>query len=305
MAKRRWTIMLVPHGSEPSRIVEVTSSWLRLGALAVVSVVAVAILTGYGVAHVRGRTGADARAVAEREALAAELGRLNSRLGSLTDTINAISQKDAKIRVLANLDPLDPAVHAAGIGGPAPARVRSEDPLVEHAEQVRVDVGALIRRADLLARSFGQAAESLATHTERLAATPSIMPTQGWLTSAFSAMRSHPILHYARPHEGIDVSAPMGTPIEAPAAGRVVEAGWQAGYGNVVVIDHGFGLKTKYAHASRLLVRTGERVQRGQRVALVGSTGLSTGPHLHYEVHVDGRPVDPLRYVLSGSAIVD
>ena len=93
-------------------------------------------------------------------------------------------------------------------------RVRSSDPLVEHAEQVRVDVGALIRRAELLARSFGQAADSLASHTERLAATPSIMPTQGWLTSAFSAMREHPILHYARPHEGIDVSAPMGAPIE-------------------------------------------------------------------------------------------
>jgi murein DD-endopeptidase MepM/ murein hydrolase activator NlpD len=131
------------------------------------------------------------------------------------------------------------------------------------------------------------------------------MPTRGWLTSAFTSMRAHPILHYARPHEGIDVSAPMGTPIEAPAAGRVAQAGWQAGYGNVVLIDHGFGLQTKYAHASRLLVKTGDRVQRGQRVALVGSTGLSTGPHLHYEVHVDGRPVDPLRYVLSGSAIVD
>ena len=131
------------------------------------------------------------------------------------------------------------------------------------------------------------------------------MPTAGWLSSAFSRSRFHPILHIRRPHEGIDVSAPMGTPIEAPAAGRVAQAGWQAGYGNVVLIDHGFGLQTKYAHASRLLVKTGDRVQRGQRVALVGSTGLSTGPHLHYEVHVDGRPVDPLRYVLSGSAIVD
>jgi murein DD-endopeptidase MepM/ murein hydrolase activator NlpD len=305
MAKRRWTIMLVPHGSEPSRIVEVTSSWLKLGVLAVLTVVSVALLTGYGVAYLRGRTGAMTRAAAEREALAAELGRLNSRLGTLTDTVNAISQTDAKIRVLANLDPLDPAVHAAGIGGPAPARLRSDDPLVQHAEQVSVDVSALIRRAELLARSFGQAAESLASHNERLAATPSIMPTRGWLTSAFTSMRAHPILHYARPHEGIDVSAPMGTPIEAPAAGRVAQAGWQAGYGNVVRIDHGFGLQTKYAHASRLLVKTGDRVQRGQRVALVGSTGLSTGPHLHYEVHVEGRPVDPLRYVLSGSAIVD
>jgi murein DD-endopeptidase MepM/ murein hydrolase activator NlpD len=305
MANRRWTIMLVPHGPEPSRIVEVTSAWLRMGGVAAVSVMAVALLVGYGAARLRGRAGADAHAAAEREQLAAELGRLNSRLGALTDTINVISQTDAKIRVLANLDPLDPSVHAAGIGGPASVRPRSADPLVEHAEQVRVDVGALIRRAELLARSFGQAADSLATHTDRLAATPSIMPTQGWLTSAFSSMREHPILHYARPHEGIDVSAPMGSPIEAPAAGRVIEAGWETGYGNVLVIDHGFGLQTKYAHTSRLLVKLGDRVKRGDRVALVGSTGLSTGPHLHYEVHLDGRPVNPLRYVLSGSAIVD
>jgi len=297
--------MLVPHGPEPSRIVEVTSAWLRMGGVAAMSVMAVALLAGYGAARLRGRAGADAHAAAEREQLAAELGRLNSRLGALTDTINVISQTDAKIRVLANLDPLDPSVHAAGIGGPAPVRARSADPLVEHAEQVRVDVGALIRRAELLARSFGQAADSLATHTERLAATPSIMPTQGWLTSAFSSMREHPILHYARPHEGIDVSAPMGSPIEAPAAGRVIEAGWETGYGNVLVIDHGFGLQTKYAHTSRLLVKLGDRVKRGDRVALVGSTGLSTGPHLHYEVHLDGRPVNPLRYVLTGSAIVD
>jgi murein DD-endopeptidase MepM/ murein hydrolase activator NlpD len=305
MANRRWTIMLVPHGPQPSRIVEVTSTWLRLAGMAAAGLVAVALVTGYGVARVRGRAGAAARAEAEREQLAAELGRLNSRLAGLSDTINAIAQKDAKIRVLANLEPLDASVQAAGIGGPAPVRAKSADPLVEHAEQVRVDVGALIRRAELLARSFGQAADSLASHSERLAATPSIMPTQGWLTSAFSAMRAHPILHYARPHEGIDVSAPMGTPIEAPAAGRVIGAGWQAGYGNVVVIDHGFGLETKYAHASRLLVSVGQRVKRGDPVALVGSTGLSTGPHLHYEVHVDGRPVDPLRYVLSGAAIVD
>lgn len=305
MAKRRWTIMLVPHGPQPSRILEVTTNWLKGGAISLAAIVAVAVLTGYGVAYYQGRSGASAAAAAEREALAAELGRLNSRLGALTDTINAISRRDAQIRVLANLEPLDPSVHAAGIGGPAPERPRSDDPLVEHAEQVRVDVNALIRRAELLSQSFRQAADSLSTHTERLAATPSIMPTSGWLTSAFSSMRAHPILHVARPHEGIDVSAPSGTPIEAPAAGRVIGSGWVAGYGNTVVIDHGYGLHTKYAHASRLLVRVGERVSRGQRIALVGSTGLSTGPHLHYEVHVNGQPVDPLRFVLPQHVVVD
>ena len=81
------------------------------------------------------------------------------------------------------------------------------------------------------------------------------MPTQGWLSSAFSSMRAHPILHIARPHEGIDVSAPMGSPIEAPAAGVVTDAGWESGYGNTVIIDHGFGIVTKFAHASKLLVK--------------------------------------------------
>jgi murein DD-endopeptidase MepM/ murein hydrolase activator NlpD len=131
------------------------------------------------------------------------------------------------------------------------------------------------------------------------------MPTQGWLTSAFSAMREHPILHIARPHEGIDVTAPMGSPIEAPAGGVVTDAGWESGYGNTVIIDHGYGIVTKFAHASKLLVRAGQHVSRGQRIALVGNTGLATGPHLHYEVHVNGRPVDPLKYVLPDKVVTD
>ena len=128
-------------------------------------------------------------------------------------------------------------------------------PRGRRAEEIRVDLNALIRRANLLASSFEEASDSLASHSQRLAATPSIMPTQGWLTSAFSSMREHPILHIARPHEGIDVTAPMGSPIEAPAAGVVTDAGWESGYGNTVTIDHGYGIVTKFAHASKLLVR--------------------------------------------------
>jgi murein DD-endopeptidase MepM/ murein hydrolase activator NlpD len=244
----------------------------------------------------------------ENRRLAAELGELHGRLTTLSDTIARISQRDDKIRLLADLEPIDPQVQAAGIGGPASATgspARLATPLLRKAADVRVDANALIRRANLLASSFSAAADSLAAHTQRMAATPSIMPTQGWLSSAFSAMREHPILHVARPHEGIDISAPMGTPIEAPAGGVVRSAGWEAGYGNVVEIDHGFGIATKFAHASRILVHQGQKVQRGDRIALVGNSGLATGPHLHYEVHVNGRPVDPLRYVLPESVVSD
>jgi murein DD-endopeptidase MepM/ murein hydrolase activator NlpD len=307
MAKRRWTLVLVPHGSEPSRIVEVSYGLLRLVTGAVGGIVVLLLIAGYvTVSHTTDLSRA-ARLQQENASLAREIGELHGRLVTLADTLTRISQRDARIRVLANLEPIDPQVQAAGIGGPASSEIglAGLTGVTRRTADIRVDLGALIRRANLLASSFKEAADSLALHTARLAATPSIMPTQGWLSSAFSSMRVHPILHMARPHEGIDVSAPMGSPIEAPAAGVVTDAGWETGYGNTITIDHGFGIVTKFAHASKLLVKTGQRVARGQRIALVGNSGLATGPHLHYEVHVNGRPVDPLKYVLPEGVVTD
>jgi murein DD-endopeptidase MepM/ murein hydrolase activator NlpD len=300
MTNGRWTIVIVPKGSSASRRIEVSHTALKLvGSLAVATLV-LGLALGYGTIK-KSVDVAQANAVERENAqLAAELAAIQGRLTTLADTVESLARRDAQYRLLANLDPIDPQVLAAGIGGPrsaadpdAPSSV-----LLDRADQVQVDLEALIRRANLLTRSFSEAADSLAAHTDRLAATPSIMPTQGWLSSAFSAMRAHPILHENRPHPGIDVTAPRGTPIEAPARGTVTYAGWEGGYGNMVTIDHGYGLVTKFAHASRLLVRVGQKVKRGERIALVGSTGLSVGPHLHYEVHVNGRAVNPLRYVL-------
>jgi len=307
VAKRRWTLVLVPHGSEPSRIVEVSYGVLRLLAGAVGGIVVLGLLAGYAtISHTTDLSRA-ARLQQENTSLAREIGELHGRLANLADTLTRISQRDARIRVLANLEPIDPQVQAAGIGGPASPEIGLAGiaGISRRTADIRVDLGALTRRANLLASSFKEAADSLALHTARLAATPSIMPTQGWLSSAFSSMRTHPILHMARPHVGIDVSAPMGSPIEAPAAGVITDAGWESGYGNTITINHGFGITTKFAHASKLLVKTGQKVSRGQRIALVGNSGLATGPHLHYEVHVNGRPVNPLKYVLPEGVVTD
>ncbi len=306
MAKRRWTVVFVPHGSEPSKVMEVSYRAVKATvAGGVLSFVAI-LLAGYATFSRSTDLSHTSRLQQENAVLAQELGELHGRLSSLSDTLAQISQRDARIRVLANLEPIDPQVQAAGIGGPImPASTGEAGSAVRRSQMIRVDVNALIRRANLLASSFREAADSLAVHSARLSATPPSMPTPGWLSSAFSAMRSHPILHAARPHEGIDVTAPSGTPIEAPAAGTVSDAGWESGYGNSVTIDHGFGIVTKFAHASKILVRQGQRVARGQRIALVGSTGLATAPHLHYEVHVNGRPVDPLRYVLPEHVVTD
>jgi len=300
MSKRRWTIIVVPQGSSASRILEVSYTALKLvGSLAVAASL-LAILLGYATVRRSLNLARAERLEVENARLANELNVLHGRVSGLIDTVSSLEARDTQIRLLANLEPIDPEVHAAGIGGPPPpgGPVLEESELLGRAGQVRVDLNALIRRANLLAHSFREAGDSLAGHVERLAATPSIMPTTGWLTSAFSRMRSHPILHVARAHEGLDVSAPMGTPIEAPAKGTVIQAGWVAGYGNTVTIDHGYGITTRFAHASRILARVGRRVERGERIALVGNSGLSTGPHLHYEVHVNGRPVDPRRYIL-------
>ena len=308
MKKRRWTVVFVPHGSEPSKIVEVSYGVMKMAAGGVGLGVAAALLVGYATMARTADLSRTSRLQQENARLAQTIGELHGRLSTLSDTLTRISQRDARIRVLANLEPIDPQVQAAGIGGPTLAPrpgLPSDGPALRRSQDLRVDLNALIRRANLLASSFEEAKDSLASHSQRLAATPSIMPTQGWLTSAFSSMREHPILHIARPHEGIDVTAPMGSPIEAPAAGVVSDAGWESGYGNTVTIDHGYGIVTKFAHASKLLVRTGQRVQRGQRIALVGNTGLATGPHLHYEVHVNGRPVDPLKYVLPDRVVTD
>ena len=297
MADRKWTLVLMPHGSGASRVIQVSQTALKLAAAVGGALVLLALVFGYTTVS----RGVDLRRASEIEqentTLATRLSGLQGRLHLLEDTLSAIAERDRRIRLLANLEPHDPQVLQVGIGGSAPAQP-SGSPVLQQAASARIEVNALIRRANLLAASFTEAADSLESHAVRLAATPSVLPTTGWLSSAFAAMRRHPILHRSRPHEGLDISAPTGTPIEAPGAGTVTDAGWESGYGQTVTVDHGYGIVTKYAHASKLLVRRGQRVKRGDRLALVGNSGLATGPHLHYEVRVKGRAVDPLRYVL-------
>ena len=138
-------------------------------------------------------------------------------------------------------------------------------------------------------------------HTQR-PVTPARPSTLGWplaspvVTSGFG-YRIHPIFGTSRLHAGIDLRGSTGTPILAAGDGVVVSAGWRGGYGNTVIIDHGGSLATLYAHQSRIYVGTGAKVRRGQAIGAVGSTGQSTGPHLHFEVRVNGTPVDPLNYL--------
>ena len=131
-----------------------------------------------------------------------------------------------------------------------------------------------------------------------LKSTPTIMPTKGWITSYFGH-RISPTAGVRKMHEGLDVGASYGTPIIAPADGIVTYAGNKAGFGLFVQIDHGYGIETIYAHSQKIITKNGDRVKRGDHIANIGSSGYSTGPHLHYEVRVNGIAVDPLYFVLN------
>jgi len=308
-AERRWTVMLVPHGSGASRAVEVSQTVVK-ALVGIGGVVALLFLVLGGTALSRGVNVTKSRAVErENQVLASEIQRLRERLVGLRDTLDKFSEREQAMRLLAGLTPVDQDVQQAGIGGPSGQwserdSLSAAGPNGQQALAARVDMDQLTRRANILVRSINEAYDSASSQRARYAALPSIMPTKGWLTSAFAREREHPILHLARPHEGIDLSAKMGMEIDAPAAGVVTQVSWVEGYGNMLTIDHGYGLVTRYAHCSKILVVRGQRVKRGQPIAKVGSTGLSTGPHLHYEVWVNGRPVNPMKYVLP-DAIVD
>lgn len=129
------------------------------------------------------------------------------------------------------------------------------------------------------------------------ASTPSIWPVKGWVTSDFG-LRISPLSGASKFHEGLDIAAPYGSPIYAPSDGITSFTGYRGGYGYALVLDHGYGVSTLYGHTSTILVKEGQKINRGELIAMVGNSGASTGPHLHYEVHVDGIPTDPMKFLL-------
>ncbi|HYV98329.1 MAG TPA: M23 family metallopeptidase [Gemmatimonadaceae bacterium] len=307
MNPRRWTILVVPHDSEAPRQFELGERGVRLlagiGGGSVLLIIAAVVVLFSPWASPGARMAARANIKLQEE-----IGRLDASLSQLGDSIGVLAQHEAKFRELAGIpagDSIRPAAalqKASGTAGYATLGDRPKPFAQYFGNRERPDANALLRRAADLSTAFAAVSDSMARKIEKLRNTPSIMPTAGWIAGAFSSSRLHPILHQMRPHEGVDVSAPMGSPIVAPAGGTVLKVDVESGYGNTLEIDHGNGIHTKYAHCSRIIVRAGQHVERGQMIATVGNTGLSVGPHLHYEVIVDGKHVDPAKYMLPSAA---
>ena len=305
MFSERWTVLLMKGDNDSVRQYSLPRSTVRraglaLGVCGVLFLGAAAFLT-YD-------TGARARAAMlarENRILEDQLADYHGRLGDLDLTIADLAEKDRHARLLTGRIGFDEEVFEVGVGGPG-LESPGEDELwrldpeaSEAAYAFRYDLAVLERKADLLGESLDETTAALESDAERLAAIPSISPVGGLVSSSFSRSRPHPIHMVDLPHQGIDVHALYGTPIVATGAGVVTYAGFMHGYGNLIEIDHGYGYVTRYAHASRLFPYVGKRVRRDEVIAEVGCTGTCTAPHVHYEVHRNGTPVNPLNYVLT------
>lgn len=209
---------------------------------------------------------------------------------------------EKKLRVITALESSKSMEKNWGVGGPYGLTSHSFSTSLEKETQSMVErlsegLDHLTNQAKMQVISFQELDEYLRSQKSLLSATPSIWPARGWVTSAFG-FRKSPFTGAREKHEGWDIAARTGSPVLASADGIVIVAGRDSGYGNLVEVDHGYGLVTRYGHNSRYVVKVGDRVKRGQVLSYVGNTGRSTGPHLHYEVVLNGVSVDPQNYIL-------
>jgi hypothetical protein len=236
----------------------------------------------------------------ENSRLKAQYDVLNRRMDEMGAVLQDIQLRDDNLyRVIFQADPIPEAIRQAGYGGTnryEHLMDMADAELVVNTTQ-RLDV--LSKQLYIQSNSFDDVVELCKNHDEMLKCIPAIQPISNKnlkQTASGYGTRIDPIYGTTRFHAGMDFSANPGTDVYATGDGTVVKMGWETGYGNTIIIDHGFGYRTWYAHLRDFRTKVGKRVVRGEVIGGVGSTGKSTGPHLHYEVHVKGKVVNPVNY---------
>ncbi|GHT53226.1 peptidase M23 [Bacteroidia bacterium] len=236
----------------------------------------------------------------ENKLLLTQYQLLSRQVDKKEEIVAELEDRDDNLyRSAFNAEPIPATIRRPGIGGSD----RYEHLLTLSNSDVVVSTTAKVdmmsKQLTVLSKSYDELADMVKTRDLRVKCVPSISPVSSkynkGIISGFG-MRFHPVLKYKRPHKGVDLNANAGTPIQATGDGKVEFVGWQGGFGNVVVINHGFGYKTRYGHCREMKVQAGEIVKRGAVIATVGSTGTATGPHCHYEVLVRNEQENPAKY---------
>ena len=236
----------------------------------------------------------------ENSRLQAQYDVLSHRLDEALTVMKDLQQRDDNLyRVMLQADPIADPVRRASYGGTNRYEELMDLANADLVVNTTQKMDMLDRQLYIQSQSFDEVVKLCKENDEKLKCIPAIQPVANKdlkYTASGYGLRIDPIYNTTKFHEGMDFSANIGTPVYATGNGVVTKAGWQSGYGKIIKIDHGYGYETWYAHLNDMDVRVGQKVVRGQVIGEVGNTGKSTGPHLHYEVHVKGRVVNPVNY---------
>jgi murein DD-endopeptidase MepM/ murein hydrolase activator NlpD len=237
----------------------------------------------------------------QNQAQAFHIQQFTDRLSHLSGQMERLQNFYAKLKILANLDLQEPQDPAMAAGGPQPdsreINMYLEESLKRQIQRVHWELEELQMLGEIQERNAYKVERFFDSQRSLLASTPTTWPVRGWITSSFG-QRTSPFTGKLQMHEGLDIAARPNTPVKATAEGVVIYSGWKSDFGKLITIDHGYGYRTRYGHLAKIYVKNGQRVKRGDTIGSVGSTGRSTGPHLHYEVKVRGLPVNPKTYLL-------
>jgi murein DD-endopeptidase MepM/ murein hydrolase activator NlpD len=301
LIRKKYTVFIFPQGTKSVRKLTVPRLVPLMAGIVFMALVFLLLAGGYTYRDYASRTaemerlrGKVVKQNVEIYALAEKAQRLQTQMALLT-----IQSKKLRARAQGGSEPIRP--HQPALGGWDSVESADDiaDPRTNPETFIRTlhaNLDALIAQASYLEQSQQSLDTVFEDERSILVSTPGWLPCVGPITSGFG-YRDHPLTGLKEFHSGLDISGPSGTPIAATADGLVVKISREAGYGLLVVVNHGYGLMTRYGHLSGSLVQPGQRVRRGQIIATMGSSGRTTGSHLHYEVFVNGVPVNPIRFL--------
>jgi murein DD-endopeptidase MepM/ murein hydrolase activator NlpD len=317
-ANRFYTIMIVPEKTTQIRKILVPAWVVRLAAvaIAVIFVLVGVMVANYG--YVMSQVGENNELKTENRRLRQSVQVFKGKMSTLESAMERVKTFSTRLKVITGSEDRGGVAalmksipdSSANTGTPKeiPSEVAAIEAELDPRDPEHLELQARYQELDLkitsltsesleLEQNLQDQYEHLVDQKAFLAALPTRKPAIGYYTSGFGTRRA-PFGGKVKMHEGVDIANHPGTPIKSTADGVVTFANTKAGYGQTVIIDHGYGLQTWYAHTRKVLVKSGQKVRRGDTVALLGNTGRSTGPHCHYEVRVNGIPVDPLSYIL-------
>ena len=294
MPRQHHTVIFVPHAHAKLRKWRVTNLQIGLvtGALLLLTLTAAFFIWSHF--STKANPVEIARLAGENEKLREVNQEFESSIRKLQDQLNSYEDRTRQLAIVAGIATLGDAANATDIGDAAEAGIGGGTPVDEIGVE---DLPAMQGRIRQIDGTLKAVEARLHQRARWISQTPAITPVKGILTSGFG-YRSDPVTHGRGDHQGVDIAAAPGQPVRASADGIVMRAGMIGGLGKAIYLAHGYGVTTRYGHMSKVEVRPGQRVKRGDIIGRVGNTGRSTGYHLHYEVRQDGQPVNPLVYIL-------